>query len=214
MNIIFAGDLWQLPPVLAIALMANPFRPGYSPAEQNIFRMFWRRDEDSIQQTFELTESKRTKDTWLEAVLQADRQGEDTYDMYCFTHGLPTNNPGSWNPTTKTVECGRAHCMTLAAKWEDELLGPARKKWAERQVEECTECQAERKRRNIIISTSAGNLERVKRAPFNTAAYVHHFRYPSAHSQQLRAIAFVKEKSSVCRGRQLSTSLSEKLRRV
>ena len=38
-----------------------------------------------------------------------------------------------------------------------------------------------------------GNQERVKRAPFNTAAYVHPFRYPSAHAQQLRAIAFAKE---------------------
>ena len=63
----------------------------------------------------------------------------------------------------------------------------------ERQVEECEQCKAERKRRCNIISTSSENRERVKRAPFNTAAYVHPFRYPSAHAQQLRAIAFAKE---------------------
>ena len=33
----------------------------------------------------------------------------------------------------------------------------------------------------------------MKCAPFNTVAYVHPFRYPSAHAQQLRAIAFAKE---------------------
>ena len=126
-NIIFAGDLWQLPPVRAIALFANPYRRGYSTTEQKIFRMFWKRDEDSIQQTFELTENKRTKDKWLEAVLQADRNGEETYEMYCFTHGLPTKNPGSWNPATNDVDCGEELCKTFAAKWEQELLGPARK---------------------------------------------------------------------------------------
>ena len=94
-NIIFAGDLWQLPPVRAVALFANPYRRGYSSTEQKIFRMFWKRDEDSIQQTFELTENKRTKDKRLESVLQADRNGEETYEMYCFTHGLLTKNPGS-----------------------------------------------------------------------------------------------------------------------
>ena len=193
-NLVLTGDLWQLPPVRAIASTANPFRQGYSTGEQKIFRMFWRRDEDSFQETFELTESKRTKDEWLKAVLQADRYGEETYEMYCFTHGIPTKNPGSWNPTTGTVECGRVHCMALAAKWEAELLSPTHKPWAERQAEECETCKAERKRRCNIISTSAENQERVKRAPFNTAAYVHPFRYPSAHAQQLRAIAFAKEK--------------------
>ena len=127
---IFAGDLWQLPPVRAVALMANPFRQGYSPGEQKIFRMFWRRDEDSIQETFELTESKRTKDQWLQVVLAADRKGEETFEMYCFAHGLPTKNPGSWNPVTNTVDCGREHCMTLAGEvgsrglgWQQEDMG-------------------------------------------------------------------------------------------
>ena len=115
----------------------NPFRQGYSVGEQKIFKMFWKKGEDSIQQTFELTESKRPQDKWLEAVLQADRKGEETYEMYCSTHGLPTKNPGSWNPAPKTVDCGRVLCMTLAAKWEQELLVPAKKKWEERQGEEC-----------------------------------------------------------------------------
>ena len=92
------------------------------------------------------------------------------------------------------MSTGEDVCKTLAVKWEQELLGPGRKKWVERQVEECEACKAERKRRCNIISSSPENQDRVKRAPFNTAAYVHPFRYPSAHAQQLRAIAFAKEK--------------------
>ena len=82
----------------------------------------------------------------------------------------------------------------MAAKWEQELLGPGRKKWVARQVEECEACKAERKRRCNIIWSNPENEARAKRAPFNTAAYVHHFRYPSHHAQHLRAIAFAKEK--------------------
>ena len=91
------------------------------------------------------------------------------------------------------MSTGEERCKTLAAKWEQELLGSRRKKWLERQVEECELCKAERKRRCNIISASPENRERVTRAPFTTA-YVHPFRYPSAHAQQLRAIAFAKEK--------------------
>ena len=89
-NIVFAGDLWQLPPVRAIALSANPYKHGvYSMAEKKIFRMFWRREEDGIQQTFELTESKRTTDAWLKAVLKADRIGAETWDCLLYTSPSP-----------------------------------------------------------------------------------------------------------------------------
>ena len=69
--------------------------------------MFWSREEDSIQQTFELTESKRTTDAWLKAVLRADRIGAETWEMYCFIHGLPTRNPGSWDLDTNAITCGQ-----------------------------------------------------------------------------------------------------------
>ena len=124
-NIIFAGDLWQLPPVRATALFANPYRKGFSKAEQWIFKMFWQRNENSIQRTFELTESKRTQDEWLKAVLKADREGAETWEMYCFTHGLPTKNPGSWLPAkdpAKEVTCGNERCKKLRDEWEQMFL--------------------------------------------------------------------------------------------
>ena len=123
----FAGDLWQLPPVRAIALFANPYKHGvYSMAEKKIFRMFWRREEDSIQQTFELTESKRTTDAWLKAVLKADRIGAETWEMYCFIHGLPTRHQSSRDPNTNEVTCGQKRCEGLSKIWEDTYLSPGK----------------------------------------------------------------------------------------
>jgi hypothetical protein len=193
-NIIFAGDLWQLPPVRAVAMFANPYRSGYSIPEQKIFRMFWTRDEDSIQETFKLTESKRTSDKWLLAVLEADRVGVESWEMYCFTHGLPTKNPGSWNPSTDTVDCSSVVCKGLKVRWEQETLGAPRVPWADRSLLECLECKQERRRRFNVISLCQENRERLNVAPFTAAPYVHPFRYPSAHAQHLRAIGFAKEK--------------------
>ena len=78
--------------------------------------MFWLpEDPDSIQQTFVLTEPMRTKDPWLRAVFDADRYGKETWEMYCFTHGYPTRNPGSWMPGLDLPSCNNATCAALAA---------------------------------------------------------------------------------------------------
>ena len=103
---IFAGDLWQLPPVRATAIFSNPCVQGYSLEVQRIFKMFWQEGEDAIQRTFQLTQSTRTCDPWLIAVLDADRNGEESWEMYCFTHGLPTRNCGSWMPQSEGPSCG------------------------------------------------------------------------------------------------------------
>jgi hypothetical protein len=190
-NIIFAGDLWQLPPVRAAALFSNPYRRGFSIEEQKIFKMFWQRQEDSIQRTFELTESKRTTDAWLKAVLKADRAGAETYEMYCFTHGLPTKNPGSWLPDTDKPSCGEPRCERLRDEWKEALF-VSRSPWVDRVNYECETCKIERKRRCCIVSLSDDNKARLQKKPFTEAAYVHPFRYPSGHAQQLRAIDFAK----------------------
>ena len=101
-NLILAGDLWQLPPVRANAIFSNPFKKDcYSSEEQKILKMLWRPDDmDSIQQTFMLTKPLRTKDRWLQVTLDASREGTESWEIYCFTHGLPTRNPGTWYPGT------------------------------------------------------------------------------------------------------------------
>ena len=147
-NMIFAGDLWQLPPVRATAIFSNPCVQGYSLEVQRIFKMFWQEGEDAIQRTFQLTQSMRTGDPWLIAVLDADRNGEESWEMYCFTHGLPTRNCGSWMPQSEGPSCGQAKCAKLA-----EEIWPAMQKlsWRKRQSEECEVCTQERRRRHCIV---------------------------------------------------------------
>ena len=126
LNIIFAGDLWQLPPVNERAIFSNPFQTeesagqkAWSPGEKKIAAMFWM-TEAPMQHVFLLTHSHRTKDPWLREVLQADRFGQESWEMYCFTHGLPTRHPGSWLPSRGGPTCGTATCATLVArlKWK------------------------------------------------------------------------------------------------
>ena len=68
-NVLVAGDLWQLPPVQANAIFSNPYKVGrmYSFEEQQIQKMFWKLTDDSIQRTFLLSKSLRTGDPWLRA---------------------------------------------------------------------------------------------------------------------------------------------------
>ena len=101
----------------ANAIFSNPFlRDRYGNEEQRIFKMFWCPEQrDSVQKTFVLDKPMRTKDLWLQAVLDADRYGRETWEMYCFAHGLPTRNPGTWMPQTDAVACGQERCKTLAS---------------------------------------------------------------------------------------------------
>ena len=65
-NIVFAGDLWQPHPVRANAVFSHPYTKGvYNYGEKHILEMFWQHREDSVQDSFELTENKRTTDPWL-----------------------------------------------------------------------------------------------------------------------------------------------------
>ena len=96
MNIIFAGDFWQLPPVRANSIFTNIFRSGFSFEEQTILKMFWKKnDRNSIQELHVLDKPMRTDDPWLIDVLNADRIGAEDWELYCFIHGLPTRNTGS-----------------------------------------------------------------------------------------------------------------------
>eukprot|EP00973_Karenia_brevis_P035396 4879354-Karenia_brevis.AAC.1 len=61
--------------------------------------MVWNpNDADSIQKTFVPEKSMRTKDKWLQMMLEADRNGNQSWEMYCFIDGFPKRNVGSWLP--------------------------------------------------------------------------------------------------------------------
>jgi hypothetical protein len=201
-NIVLAGDFWQLTPVKNHSIFANPYVRGYSSEEQKILKMLWRPDDvDSIQQTFLLTESMRSNDEWLNAVLNANRAGAESWEMYCFQHGLPTRNVGTWLPNKAEPGCGDKNCADLASKVWPELRSradgtrkavPRRENWLRRQQKECKKCQDERKRRCCVRAQQGDGTKRHLEEPFTSAPYVHPFRHPSYHATQLRALDFAK----------------------
>ena len=199
LNIVFSGDLWQLPPVRAVSLFSNPFKANtYTFEEQKIFKMFWSKGEDSIQKTFVLTQSKRAKDPWLKAVLEADRYGKESWEIYCYSHGLPTRHTGSWIPGEVGPACGNARCRDLVDNVWPQLWRRGRgRDWAFRAGQECDICKAERRRRCCVRNPEASDDSRTRHLeePFTDAPFVHPFRYPSYHAQQLRAINFAKAKN-------------------
>ena len=201
-NIIFAGDFWQLPPVKQVALFSNPFKKGaYSSEEQTILKMFWCPETvDSIQRTFLLTEPMRTKDMWLRAVLEAERLGDESWELYCFIHGFPTRNVGTWLPGSPKPWCNNSECARLSTEVWPEMWrrghGTA-ENWRLRQEKECTICKQERRRRCcVLLPRKTEDHQKLQQAPFDAAPFVHPFRHPSYHATQLRAIAFAKSKQT------------------
>ena len=93
LNMLLCGDWWQLPPVLSASIFSNPFLHGYDSGEQRMLRMFWHcnnKDEaDSVQGCFELVQEMRCKDAFLTEMLEEDRHGRESWETYCFVHGLP-----------------------------------------------------------------------------------------------------------------------------
>jgi hypothetical protein len=189
LNVLFCGDLWQLPPVKSISIFSNPFKKDLEFTEQRTLQMFWKRSEDSIRKLFELKEAMRTKDAWLQEQLTQDRHGQESWEVYCFVHGLPTRNVGSWRPSTNAPTCGHARCATLAGEVWPEMFR-RRCDWPLRRHLECDTCAAERKRRCCVLRSVSDT--RYREEPFAHAPFVHPFNAPKYHAQQLRAVNFAK----------------------
>ena len=200
-NIIFCGDLWQLPPVKDVALFSDPRRKQngekYDAGEQRIHKMFWQCNEknnvDKIGRLFELHQTNRCKDPWLQAVLMADRAGQESWEMYCFTHGLPTAHPGTWMPSTNAPTCGSDFCKGLSYTWNE--LCKRGVSWNDRQSMECEKCHTERERRCCILSEKRES-DSYRRGDFTAAPFVHPFRSPTNYAQELRALEFAREQQS------------------
>ena len=72
----------------------------YESAEQKMLAVLLKSNDagfdDGIPNLFELRESKRAaEDRWLQLVLDQQRNGTQTCEVYCFIHGLPTRSPGT-----------------------------------------------------------------------------------------------------------------------
>ena len=210
-NIISAGDFLQLPRVRSSAIYSNPWKTGgYGSEEQKILKMLWvQEDEDSIQQTFLLTEPTRTNDPWLRTVLDFERCGEDRWEMYCVMHGFLARNVGSWLPGLTEPMCKHATCAKMFADLWPQMWRRSQGKLENsklRQNMQCKICQKERPRRCCVLQNAegfnglmvAGPQQECKprylEDPYASAPYVHPLRHPSFFSTQLRAIIFAKAK--------------------
>ena len=156
LNLVTGGDWMQLPAVLQKSIFRNPFLQDYESPEERIKNMFWQIDEETIPSSpadlFELQEQVRCEDEWLMAVLDANRQGAETWEMYCFTHGLPTLHVGSWFPAEKTPRCGQSICEGLqSTHWPEMFRRKAT--WEQRSSLECNTCQQERRRRCRVLTS-------------------------------------------------------------
>jgi len=173
----------------------------YEAGEQRMLAMLWEWNKpgfsNGIQRLFELTEPKRSStDKWLQLVLGQSRDGCQSWEVYCFVHGLPTRNPGSCLPGVDQPTCGDTLCSTLRERW-DLLWKKYRTPWSERQSMECEVCRAERRRRWCIISQPGHDMaDRYLHSVFAEAPLVHPFRSPTNHAQRLRALRFAREKES------------------
>jgi hypothetical protein len=116
LNMLLFGDWWQLSPVRATPLFANPFLQ-YSHQVQRMLAMFWSKDMDSVQEMIELTVNKRSgDDVWLSTVIDECREGQLCWENFDFLHGYPTNVPGSWNSAAQELACQDARCEELRAE--------------------------------------------------------------------------------------------------
>jgi len=209
LNLCFAGDLWQLGPVKDHPIFSFPLykldkddkKIRYLSHEQKMLAMFWDSKKtgyhDGIQRLFELTVPKRnTTDQWLQMVLEESRNGCQSWEVYCFVHGLPTRNPGSWLPNVAEPLCGDVLCSTLRERW-DLLWKQDRTPWSERKSMECEVCRVERERRWCIIEQPGhAKSDRYLQGVFEEAPLVHPFRCPCNHAQRLRSLQFARKNQS------------------
>ena len=156
--------------------------------------MFWQRSNETIlsrtELLFELREQVRSKDRWHMAVLGANRTGQETWEMYCFTHGLPTEHVGSWCPLTGEITCGNVECRKVQDERWPEMFR-RRTPWETRRLAECPKCQEERARRCRVLPED-GEDARAMHQRFAVAPYVHPFNKPKYHAQICHALQYAK----------------------
>ena len=117
LNVIFVGDYKQLPPVAERALFANPFSAGLNLTgpEKRLSDALWALGPETFpdepSSCVVLQTQHRTDDPWQQHVLLELRAGKETWETYCFTHGLPTQHVGSWLPGKPVVSCGNLMCQ-------------------------------------------------------------------------------------------------------
>ena len=118
--------------------------------------------------------------------------GNEPWEVYCFTHGLPTRHVGSWLPDNELPVCGQLACQALQNEKWPYLLHEKKGTWEVMQAMECDACKKERRRRcQVIPSTEDSRSEQLLRR-FSDAPYVHPFNQPKYHALICHAWQYAK----------------------
>ena len=159
LNIIFSGDVWQLPPPdggflgdIPTEYIRNARKYTPSPSIAHGQSLLWSDDvETGVQGVTELVECERTKDLWLRSVQDEFRRGQLTVETHAFLHGKPTMQPGSF--FEGEVKCSANKCIrrcTQAQARRDFCL-----EFANATVNmECRACKLERGRRQLVANVA------------------------------------------------------------
>ena len=119
LNIILAGDLYQLPPPKGTFLGDIPWdlvagrKASKRATGHHGQTLLWGGPSSGMQGVTELVRCERTADAWLTEVQQQLRYGQLSNDNRAFLHGRPTSVPGSW--LGGRITCGNAVCGKIAS---------------------------------------------------------------------------------------------------
>ena len=192
LNLILLGDLWQIPPVRALSIAANPFAVRAANTSR-ILEMFWTEGlPHSVTHRFALSQSHRCSDEWWRSFLAEARAGTLSDRMYDFVHGYPTDVPGSWMPPhtdgTEAAEeylsCRNDDCYALwRSTWP--AMHRSRAPWTDMRAAECSQCSAERVRRCRVAANSNARQQEVSTV-FADALFVHPYNAPKSRILTLR----------------------------
>ena len=150
LNVILAGDVYQLPPPKGTFLADIPWdllagrkstrqAPGHHGQT-----LLWGEAAAGLQGVTELVRCERTQDAWLAEVQTQLRHGDLSDNNHRFLHGRPTTVPGSWIAGQAT--CQQPSCAALPTQG---LIPEAI------QEAECSYCAADRRSRILVAQGAA-----------------------------------------------------------
>ena len=148
LNVIFSGDLRQLPPPRGTFLGQIPWQlvTGISskklPLSLQGQQLVWASStQGGVQGVTELTGCERTQDVWLQELQAELRHGRLSEDNHAFLHSKPTKVCGSWSTTTAQASCGQTTCQRLSKYGSTPTTI---------QALECATCRTERASRQLV----------------------------------------------------------------
>ena len=187
LNVLVAGDLWQLPPPRGTFLGEVPWEMLTKGSSKKVAhtvhgqKLVWgsQAENSIIHGITELEQCERTRDTWLQTLQQQIREGALSADNHAFLHGHDTGVPGSWSG--EKLSCENAACQQLLQR----KVVPARIRTLERK-----QCQHERASKKRVLD---GNMRGDEQRKLEQAKAVFATNAVKYHVNKLRALDWARQ---------------------